>query len=97
MAGLPCDTCQEDSTIVLRGEAGLDGADELIYRRWRVCTNPRCERYLHRRVTAEYYPAVQDTPKVYEEREIKRIIRAMGLKSGPGDDSPMLPWDAGAD
>ncbi|BDP42905.1 hypothetical protein DAETH_28740 [Deinococcus aetherius] len=98
MAGLPCDTCQEDSTIVLRGEAGLDGEDELIYRRWRVCLNPNCERYLHRRTSVEYYPEDQGEPKVYELTELKRAMDALGLRpNAPGNDLPMLPWGDGVD
>lgn len=94
MAGLPCDTCQEDTTYVLRGEAGLDGSDELIYRRWRVCVNKRCERYLHRRVSVEYYPEDQGEPTIYEPGEIKRLLAATGQRLEESEDAlPMLPWD----
>lgn len=94
MAGLPCDVCQEDTTYVLRGEAGLDGSDELIYRRWRVCVNKACEKYLHRRVSVEYYPDEQGELTVYEPGEIRRLLASTGQRP-PGDsgDLPMLPWD----
>lgn len=99
MAGLPCDVCQEDSTVVLNGQSGLDADGVLVYRRWRVCTNPNCERYMHRRETLEHYPEQEPEQevKIYEPTEVRRILRAMGgsLPPGASGELPLLPWPDG--
>ena len=96
MPGLPCDTCQEDSSYVLNGEDLDDATGQTYFRRFRVCTNPRCPKFMHRRISVEYYPEDQGKPKVYQPDEFNRLRRAMGMYK-PGtfadDASPLLPWD----
>lgn len=98
MPGLPCDVCQED-VYVLNGEVMDDANGQAYYRRYRVCINPKCGRYMHRRVTVEYYPEEREKPKVYKPSEVRRILRAMGkpppptLRLASGEVIPPLPWD----
>lgn len=93
MSGLPCDACQEPTPVIQTFEPTLDGNGELVKLRWRVCTNPNCEKYMVRRVSVEYYPEQQGEPYIYQPRQVKRILRAMGVNAGaPLGDLPLLPW-----
>lgn len=96
MAGLPCDACQEPVPVVQVFDAALDGDGELIKVRWRVCTNPKCEKYMLRRVSVEYYPAQQGEPHMYKPGDVKRLLRAMGVNpNAPSADLQLLPWGEG--
>jgi len=85
MAGLPCDACQEE-TVVLNGEAGQDGDGANMYRRYRVCINPTCERYMLRRESAEIFLEVENEIR-YRPADVKRILRATGPQPADEDSS----------
>lgn len=82
MAGLPCDTCGEPSSIVIgTGADGEDAAGNLVYRRYRTCTNASCQNYLLRRTTLEFYPEDQGEKKYYSPSDLQKIQRAISKEN----------------
>lgn len=76
MAGLPCDVCQEETTVMSNGEAGTLENGVLFYRRYRVCTNPKCPRCGEVRNTGEAFLPDPETVRKVSAREVKRLRKA---------------------
>lgn len=55
MAGLICDLCEQPTRVLRGGAVGTDAAGNLIYRRYRTCSNPHCPLYKKRRVSVEVF------------------------------------------
>ncbi|WP_288432673.1 hypothetical protein [uncultured Deinococcus sp.] len=55
MASLPCEACQEETTVIPTGIILEDSMGALACRRFRVCTTPECELYLIRRESLEQF------------------------------------------
>lgn len=90
MAGLPCDACQEPSLILPTGvdSVGEDVDGQLIYRRYRVCINPTCERYRQRRETLEAYLPETGKPVLMDTQQLRQY-----LPPGPADNSQPTLFD----
>lgn len=74
MAGLPCDTCQEDTVVVPSGIVGEDAAGLLFYRRYRACVNPKCERYRQRRESLEAYLPDSGPPVLVDTVQLRQYL-----------------------
>lgn len=83
MAGLPCDVCQEDTIVIPQGVIGEDADGALVYRRYRVCVNPRCERYRHRRESLEMYLPQEGPPTLVDTRQFQQRAPAAANSSLP--------------
>ena len=74
MAGLPCDACQEETAVVPSGEVGEDAEGQTIYRRYRVCINPHCQNYRHRRESVEFYLPQDGPPMIVDTLQMNRFF-----------------------
>ena len=74
MAGLPCDVCQEESIVIPVGVVGEDAQGTLIYRRYRVCVNPRCEKYRLRRESVEMYLPGQEVQVRVDTQQLRQYL-----------------------
>lgn len=75
MAGLPCDACQEETIVVPMGTVDVDVDGHTIYRRYRVCINPTCERYRQRRDTVEMYlPDREGPPTLVDTAQLRQYL-----------------------
>ena len=74
MAGLPCDACGEESLVIPTGEVGEDAEGQTIYRRFRVCINPACTKYRHRRESIEFYLPQTGDPKVMDTAQLRPYL-----------------------
>lgn len=82
MAGLECDKCLQPTRVIDNGKTETDADGRVLYRRYRVCTNPTCPRYKIRRESVEVWLPDQDsTPFVVSNRELN-------LEDEPAED----PW-----
>lgn len=93
MAGLPCDVCQEATTVLSAGCSGIvsDTADRVLFRRYRVCTNPECELYLFKRETFEVAtPLAPDASLVSPEHANLRHLK-LRPRTTPAPDWLGLP------
>lgn len=78
MAGLECDVCMNPTIVIDNGVAETDADGRVTYRRYRVCTNPNCQKFRHRRETVEIFlpddPA--EEPFLVSPRELKMVAVA---------------------
>ncbi|GGO24844.1 hypothetical protein [Deinococcus humi] len=74
MAGLPCDTCQEESIVIPSGVILQDEGGATAYRRYRVCINPKCERYCQRRETLEQYLPETGERVMLDTRQLREYL-----------------------
>lgn len=90
MAGLPCDVCQEETIVLPTGteSVGEDADGQLIYRRYRVCINPTCERYRQRRETLEAYLPQDGPPVLMDTAQLRQY-----LPSAPANSSQPTLFD----
>ena len=86
MAGLPCDTCQEETVVIPSGMILQDDEGATAYRRYRVCINPNCERYCQRRETLEHYLPQTGTPVILDTRQLREYLPKPppGANTSPG-------------
>ncbi len=74
MAGLPCDSCGEETVVIPSGIVAEDGEGRLIYRRYRACVNSTCPVYRHRRETVEIYLPPPETPILVDTLQLRQYL-----------------------
>ncbi|OWL96541.1 hypothetical protein CBQ26_09190 [Deinococcus indicus] len=74
MAALPCDICQEETVVIPSGLILVDAEGAVAYRRYRVCTNPRCERYRVRRESIEQFLPMPATPELVDTLQLRAYL-----------------------